>query len=80
MKTSHLPKPMLREQRMTEVTTMPSLVEMEATVDQHSTKLADHDARLRALEKAHDNLSSKIDKLIFLVILIMAEVPITVIL
>ena len=59
---------------------MPSLVEMEATVDQHSTKLADHDARLRALEKAHDNLSSKIDKLIFLVILIMAEVPITVIL
>lgn len=59
---------------------MPSLVEMEATVDHHSTKLADHDARLRALEKAHDNLSSKIDKLIFLVILIMAEVPITVIL
>ena len=59
---------------------MPSLVEMEATVDNHSTKLADHDARLRALEKAHDNLSSKIDKLIFLVILIMAEVPITVIL
>ena len=58
---------------------MPSLVEMEATVDNHSTKLADHDARLRALEKAHDNLSSKIDKLIFLVILIMAEVPITVI-
>lgn len=59
---------------------MPSLVEMEATVENHSTKLADHDARLRALEKAHDNLSSKIDKLIFLVILIMAEVPITVIL
>lgn len=59
---------------------MPSLVEMEATVDQHSTKLADHDARLRALEKAHDALASKIDKLIFLVILIMAEVPITVIL
>lgn len=59
---------------------MPGLVEMEATVDRHSTKLADHDARLRALEKAHDNLSSKIDKLIFLVILIMAEVPITVIL
>ena len=59
---------------------MPSLVEMEATVDNHSTKLADHDARLRALEKAHDNLSSKIDKLIFLVILIMSEVPITVIL
>ena len=58
---------------------MPSLVEMEATVENHSTKLADHDARLRALEKAHDNLSSKIDKLIFLVILIMAEVPITVI-
>ena len=65
---------------MTEVTTVPSLVEMEATVENHSTKLADHDARLRALEKAHDNLSSKIDKLIFLVILIMAEVPITVIL
>ena len=59
---------------------MPSLVEMEATVENHSTKLADHDARLRALEKSHDNLSSKIDKLIFLVILIMAEVPITVIL
>ena len=59
---------------------MPSLVEMEATVDHHSTELADHDARIRALEKAHDNLSSKIDKLIFLVILIMAEVPITVIL
>ena len=59
---------------------MPSLVEMEATVENHSTKLADHDARLRALEKAHDNLSGKIDKLIFLVILIMAEVPITVIL
>ena len=59
---------------------MPSLVEMEATVEGHSTKLADHDARLRALEKAHDNLSAKIDKLIFLVILIMAEVPITVIL
>ena len=58
---------------------MPSLVEMEATVENHCTKLADHDARLRALEKAHDNLSSKIDKLIFLVILIMAEVPITVI-
>ena len=59
---------------------MPSLVEMEATVEHHSTTLADHDARLRALEKAHDTLSSKIDKLIFLVILIMAEVPITVIL
>ena len=59
---------------------MPSLVEMEATVEHNSTMLADHDARLRALEKAHDNLSSKIDKLIFLVILIMAEVPITVIL
>ena len=58
---------------------MPSLVDMEATVENHSTKLADHDARLRGLEKAHDNLSSKIDKLIFLVILIMAEVPITVI-
>ena len=59
---------------------MPSLVDMEVTVEHHSTELADHDARLRALEKAHDNLSSKIDKLIFLVILIMAEVPITVIL
>ena len=59
---------------------MPSLVEMEATVENHSTKLADHDARLRALEKSHDALASKIDKLIFLVILIMAEVPITVIL
>lgn len=59
---------------------MPSLVEMEATVDRHSTKLADHDARIRALEKAHDVLASKIDKLIFLVILIMAEVPLTVIL
>ena len=58
---------------------MPSLVEMEATVDHHNAELADHDARIRALEKAHDNLSSKIDKLIFLVILIMAEVPITVI-
>ena len=59
---------------------MPSLVEMETTVDQHSIELADHDARLRALEKSHDTLSAKIDKLIFLVILIMAEVPITVIL
>ena len=59
---------------------MPSLVEMEATVENHSTKLADHDARLRALEKSHDTLLAKIDKLIFLVILIMAEVPITVIL
>lgn len=59
---------------------MPSLVEMETTVENHSTKLADHDARLRALEKSHDALASKIDKLIFLVILIMAEVPITVIL
>lgn len=59
---------------------MPSLMEMEATVEQHSTKLADHDARLRALEKSHDTLSAKIDKLIFLVIFIMAEVPITVIL
>ena len=59
---------------------MPSLVEMETTVDHHSIELADHDARLRALEKAHDTLSAKIDKLIFLVILIMAEVPITVIL
>ena len=59
---------------------MPSLVEMEATVDPHSIELADHDARLRALEKSHDTLSAKIDKLIFLVILIMAEVPITVIL
>ena len=58
---------------------MPSLVEMEATVENHSTKLADHDARLRALEKSHDTLSAKIDKLMFLVILIMAEVPITVI-
>ena len=58
---------------------MPSLVDMEATVEHHSTELADHDARIRALEKAHDNLSGKIDKLIFLVILIMAEVPITVI-
>ena len=58
---------------------MPSLVEMEATVENHSTKLADHDARIRALEKSHDTLSAKIDKLIFLVILIMAEVPITVI-
>ena len=65
---------------MTEVTTVPSLVEMEATVENHSTKLADHDARLRALEKSHDTLSAKIDKLMFLVILIMAEVPITVIL
>lgn len=59
---------------------MPSLVEMEATVDRHSTKLADHDARIRALEKSHDVLTAKIDKLIFLVILVMAEVPITVIL
>lgn len=59
---------------------MPSLVEMESTVEHHSTELADHDARIRALEKSHDNLSAKIDKLIFLVILIMAEVPITVIL
>ena len=58
---------------------MPSLVDMEATGEQHSTTLADHDARLRALEKCHDNLSAKIDKLIFLVVLIMAEVPITVI-
>lgn len=58
---------------------MPSLVEMETTVEHHSTALADHDARLRALEKSHDTLSAKIDKLMFLVILIMAEVPITVI-
>ena len=58
---------------------MPSLVDMETTVEHHSTTLADHDARLRALEKSHDNLSAKIDKLIFLVFLIMAEVPITVI-
>lgn len=63
-----------------EVTTMPGLVEMEATVDRHSVELADHDARIRALEKSHDVLASKIDKLIFLVILIMAEVPLTVIL
>lgn len=59
---------------------MPSLVDMETTVEHHSTMLADHDARLRALEKSHDTLSAKIDKLIFLVVLIMAEVPITVIL
>ena len=58
---------------------MPRLVDMEATGEHHSTTLADHDARLRALEKSHDNLSAKIDKLIFLVVLIMAEVPITVI-
>ena len=58
---------------------MPSLVDMEATVEQHGIELADHDARIRALEKSHDTLSAKIDKLIFLVVLIMAEVPITVI-
>lgn len=58
---------------------MPSLIEMEATVEKLENHVCEHEARLNALEKTQDRVVNKLDKLIWLILAVLAEVPIMVV-
>lgn len=58
---------------------MTSLIELERTVEEHSRDIADHTARIENLEKDSDRVMNKLDKLIWLILAVLAEVPIMVV-
>ena len=58
---------------------MPSLIEMEVTVEKIENHVVEHEARLNALEKTQDRVVNKLDKLIWLILAVLAEVPIMVV-
>lgn len=58
---------------------MPSLIEMEVTVDKLQNQVVEHEARLNSLEKTQDRVVNKLDKLIWLILAVLAEVPIMVV-
>ena len=58
---------------------MPSLIEMEVTVEKLQNQAVEHEARLNALEKTQDRVVNKLDKLIWLILAVLAEVPIMVV-
>ena len=58
---------------------MPSLIEMEVTVEKLENQACEHEARLNALEKTQDRVVNKLDKLIWLILAVLAEVPIMVV-
>lgn len=58
---------------------MPSLIEMEVTVDKLQNQVCEHEVRLNELEKTQDRVVNKLDKLIWLILAVLAEVPIMVV-
>ena len=79
MRIWHRLKPTPKEQKTIEVKTLPSLIEMEVTVDKLQNQVCEHEARLNSLEKTQDRVVNKLDKLIWLILAVLAEVPIMVV-
>lgn len=52
---------------------------MEVTVDKLQNQVVEHEARLNSLEKTQDRVVNKLDKLIWLILAVLAEVPIMVV-
>ena len=52
---------------------------MEVTVEKLQNQACEHKARLNALEKTQDRVVNKLDKLIWLILAVLAEVPIMVV-
>lgn len=52
---------------------------MEVTVEKLQEKEVEHETRLNALEKTQDRVVNKLDKLIWLILAVLAEVPIMVV-
>ena len=52
---------------------------MEVTVEKLENHVCEHQARLNALEKTQDRAVNKLDKLIWLILAVLAEVPIMVV-
>ena len=52
---------------------------MEVTVEKLENHVVEHEARLNALEKTQDRVVNKLDKLIWLILAVLAEVPIMVV-
>lgn len=58
---------------------MTNLIEMEATVDKLQNQVVEHEVRISELEKTEDRVVNKLDKLIWLILAVLAEVPIMVV-
>ena len=52
---------------------------MEVTVEKLQDQAVEHETRLNALEKTQDRVVNKLDKLIWLILAVLAEVPIMVV-
>lgn len=52
---------------------------MEATVDKLQNQVVEHEVRINELEKTEDRVVAKLDKLIWLILAVLAEVPIMVV-
>lgn len=52
---------------------------MEVTVDKLQNQVVEHEVRISELEKTEDRVVNKLDKLIWLILAVLAEVPIMVV-